>query len=113
MMLKKSILIVSLFSLVGCQSAPMTFTPNLGAQQLSTFSSRVVYRVLPNPKGGWDVKLTGSPESLGYYRTKDEAIANGRTLAKKHSKSQLVIHKRNGQIEKEYTYGDDPRDIPG
>ena len=36
-----------------------------------------------------------------------------RERAKSTEPSQIVIHKQDGVIETEYTYGDDPRDVPG
>lgn len=45
--------------------------------------------------------------------TKEKAIDYGRDLAKQEGQGQLVVHKADGTIEEEFTYGDDPRNIPG
>jgi hypothetical protein len=45
--------------------------------------------------------------------TKEKAISYGRELAKDEGLGQLIVHKADGSIEEEFTYGDDPRDISG
>ena len=45
--------------------------------------------------------------------TKDEAIQEAKAMAKAAPLGQLIIHKQDHTIETEYTYGEDPRDIPG
>jgi hypothetical protein len=45
--------------------------------------------------------------------TKAEVVRATSNLAKKSPLAQVVIHKGNGLIQKEYTYGKDPRNIPG
>ena len=44
--------------------------------------------------------------------TKAKALDYGKDLAKQEGLGQIVVHKADGPIE-EFTYGDDPRDIPG
>jgi hypothetical protein len=68
-------------------------------------ATRKVYHVVPAGTL-WQVKHNG--EVLSSHYTKQTAIDAGRTAAKANMPSQLVIHKSDGTIETEYTYGDDP-----
>lgn len=54
----------------------------------------------------WQVKYNG--DVLTSHYTKDPAIQSGRGYAQANMPSQLVIHKADGTIETEYTYGNDP-----
>jgi hypothetical protein len=79
---------------------------------------RLVYDILPcGSRACWDVKKEGDQKVIGHFTGKPEAVQFGRELAQgEHEKgglSQLRIHNRYGRIEKEWTYGQDPRNIPG
>ncbi len=67
--------------------------------------ARKVYRVSPD-SNQW--KVTHSGAVLSRHYTKAAAIEAGRTVALGNQPSQLVVHLANGQIETEWTYGDDP-----
>lgn len=56
----------------------------------------------------WQVKKTGASSALKNFDTKLPAIDYGVSVAKNNQPSQLIIKKKNGQIEDERTYGDDP-----
>ncbi|MCT4631284.1 MAG: DUF2188 domain-containing protein [Firmicutes bacterium] len=56
----------------------------------------------------WQVKKTGAVTALKNFDTKDPAISYGVTVARNNEPSQLIIKKKNGEIEDERTYGDDP-----
>ena len=71
-------------------------------------SKRKVYHVTPTSGGGWDVQKQGGQRPSGHFDTKDQAIDRGRELAKAGELGQLKIHKKNGTIQNEYTYGKDP-----
>jgi hypothetical protein len=75
-------------------------------------SNRYVLHVTPNANG-WEVKQQGSDETEWLVDDKDNAVNHARELAKANQPSQIVIHTRDGRIETEHTYGDDPRNIPG
>lgn len=63
-------------------------------------------------KGGWKVTLTGA--SLQYnFKTKPPAVQKAVELARKSKPSQVLIHKLDGKIQEERTYGDDPRRSKG
>ena len=74
---------------------------------------REVYHMTHKPKGGWNVKKQGAQRSSGHFDTKDEAIDYGRELAKKTGLGQLKIHKQDGTLQTEYTYGEDPHPPKG
>ena len=71
-----------------------------------------VYHVVHNPKGGWRVEGASAKRASSWHHTKDAAVERGRELAKAR-KGQLIIHKEDGKIETEYTYGHDPASRPG
>lgn len=73
---------------------------------------RTVFHVTPNVNG-WEVRQEGSDVTEFLVDNKDNAVEHARELAKQREPSQVIIHTRDGQFETEYTYGDDPRDIPG
>lgn len=59
------------------------------------------------PSGSyWAVTHGGS--TLFTHVTKADAIIAGVTVARANQPSQLLIHRANGTIEDERTYGDDP-----
>jgi hypothetical protein len=66
---------------------------------------RATIHVVPN-KGNWSVKKDGQVVSNHYK--KENAVQAGTSIAKKQDNSQVVIHKKNGQIQTEHTYGNDP-----
>ena len=75
-------------------------------------ANRFVLHVTPNVNG-WQVKRVGADEVEWLVDNKDNAVEHARELAKANQPSQIVIHTRDGKIETEHTYGDDPPDIPG
>lgn len=67
--------------------------------------ARKVYRVVPNGTN-WQVKHDGNV--LSNHSLKSNAISEGQGVAKANQPSQLVIHRVDGTIETEHTYGNDP-----
>ena len=67
--------------------------------------ARKVYRVVPNGTN-WQVKHNG--QVLSNHTLKANAIDAGRRVAIANQPSQLVVHRADGTIETEYTYGNDP-----
>lgn len=67
--------------------------------------ARSVYRV-QYISARWCVRHQQS--TLSTHVTKDAAVSAGQKLAKANQPSQLVVHKMDGTIEYEYTYGNDP-----
>jgi hypothetical protein len=74
---------------------------------------RVVYVVEPRDGGRWAVQRRGSERAASVEENKGPAISEARRLAQQHPLSQVVIKNENGRIEREYTYGKDPRRFPG
>jgi hypothetical protein len=75
-------------------------------------STRTVFHVTPHVNG-WQVKPEGSPDREVLVDNKDNALAHARELAKAQEPSQVIVHTRDGKIEEEFTYGNDPRNVPG
>lgn len=74
---------------------------------------RVVYVVEPRRGGDWAAQRRGSERAATVTENKFEAINEARRLAQQHALSQVVIKGENGRIEREYTYGKDPRRFEG
>ncbi|HEX8003476.1 MAG TPA: DUF2188 domain-containing protein [Mycobacteriales bacterium] len=78
-------------------------------------AERQSYHVVPYVNG-WEVRLGGDTAqhgSLGVWDHKDMAIARAKELAKEAELGQVVVHGEDGRIQEEFTYGEDPRDVPG
>ena len=69
--------------------------------------ARTIYWVSPR-NDEWIVKQQGGSKPIGVFEIKKGAIDRGIEVAKNNKPSQLKIQLRNGKIEREYTYGDDP-----
>jgi uncharacterized protein YdaT len=75
-------------------------------------NGRVVYHVVPNSSAE---KWVVSQENADYrseHDTKDEAVKEARRLAQQAELGQIKVHLKNGNMEYESTYGDDPRESP-
>lgn len=79
-------------------------------EEMAKTERRVVYHVVPH-KEGWAIKR--SREVVDTHPTKAEAVQRGMELGRSHVKGQLVIHKKDGTIQEERTYGADPRKTKG
>lgn len=75
----------------------------------------VMQLVFTGSDGRWHLKH--GPSSLAAFDTKEEAERagqpHGRTLLAAGTDAQLVVHREDGSIEQEFTYGRDPRRHPG
>jgi uncharacterized protein YdaT len=63
--------------------------------------------VTPHPSGGWQVKKGGSERATRKVDTQLEATEIARQIAK-NQKTEVVIHRPNGQIRDKDSYGNDP-----
>jgi hypothetical protein len=54
----------------------------------------------------WHVRHEGS--TLSTHVVKADAVNAGQKVAKANRPSQLVVHRKDGTIEYEYTYDNDP-----
>ena len=75
-------------------------------------ANRTVYHVVPDANS-WKVELEGSNSTEILVDNKDNAVAQARDLAKAAPLGQVIVHGRDGRIQDEYTYGDDPRSSKG
>ena len=74
-------------------------------------TTRVSYHVTPYVNG-WQIKQEGGDREV-LVDNKDNAVSQAKELAKEHELGQVLVHKRDGTIAEEFTYGSDPRNIPG
>lgn len=65
------------------------------------------HHVVPNPRGGWDVKRGGADRASSHHDTKREAVDRGREISR-NQKSELRIHNRDGRIARSDSHGNDP-----
>jgi uncharacterized protein YjbJ (UPF0337 family) len=67
---------------------------------------RKSYVVSPHADGGWKVQAEGARRASSVHRTKAEAQAAGKELARNHVPSQLLVYKKDGLVvQEEQTYG--------
>jgi uncharacterized protein YjbJ (UPF0337 family) len=67
---------------------------------------RKSYVVSPHADGGWKVQAEGARRASSVHRTKAEAQAAGKELARNHAPSQLLVYKKDGLVvQEEQTYG--------
>lgn len=60
--------------------------------------ARKEHHVVPNKKGGWDVKINDAGHRTYHTRKKSTAVRKARAISRRHG-SELVIHNSKGQIE--------------
>jgi len=77
-----------------------------------TTKDRVVYHVVPNSSGEKWVVSQEKAEFRKEFETKDEAVQFAKERARKEELGQVKVHKKDGNMEYESTYGDDPRRSP-
>lgn len=53
----------------------------------------------------WKVGYEGATTAFSAHGTKEEAVQVGRDLAQKKQPSRLVIHRLDGTIQTEHSYG--------
>ena len=68
--------------------------------------------VVPHKDGGWQVKGAGNQRATVKTTTQADAISRAREIAIKQ-KSEVVIHRPNGQIRDKNSYGNDPHPPKG
>ena len=73
---------------------------------------RTKYHVVPRSRGRWGVIKEGNERASLVFENKAQAIKYARKLIKNTKLGQILIHGRDGKIQKEYTYGQDPRKYP-
>ncbi len=71
-------------------------------------NDRTIYHVLPNGDKGWKAENVGNKKVILESDTKEELVKKIKEKARNEEPSQVVVHKKDGTIEYESTYGDDP-----
>ena len=72
---------------------------------------RPAYHVTPH-ESGWKTIKEGDDRPVATGARKDEVVEKARRQARKEQ-GQLIIHKRDGKIQEERTYGSDPSSSKG
>jgi hypothetical protein len=70
-------------------------------------SPRKTHHVVPNRKGDWDSKKGGGAKSIKHFDRKDDAKAFTRKISQ-NQKGELLIHGRDGKIQKSDSHGGNP-----
>jgi len=76
-------------------------------------SGRKVYHVVPRPDGTWAGEGEGAKRASVVGDSKSEVLERTIEIAREHPLSQVMIHKENGEIQSERTYGADPHPPKG
>jgi hypothetical protein len=66
-----------------------------------------VIDVTTDPKGGWRAEKRGASRAVARSESKTDVVKRARELAKAQ-RGRLVIHGKNGRIQEERSYGEDP-----
>jgi hypothetical protein len=70
-------------------------------------ANRKVVDVVPDGSD-WKVKSRDASRADSIHGNKADAVARAKDIAKNAPTGQVVIHKMDGKIQTEHTYGDDP-----
>ncbi|MDR2339546.1 MAG: DUF2188 domain-containing protein [Deltaproteobacteria bacterium] len=70
------------------------------------------HHVVPNPKGGWDIKIDNGKKSIQHFDNKEDAVHRAREISK-HEKTELIIHGKDGKIQQSDSHGHDPSNVKG
>jgi hypothetical protein len=73
---------------------------------------RVVYHVVPNSSAQRWVVSQENAEFRREFDTKEEAVEFAKERAREAELGQVKVHKKDGNMEYESTYGEDPRRSP-
>ena len=73
---------------------------------------RKVYHVTPVGEA-WGVRRARRKRADSIYFIKTDAIARAKRLARAAPLGQVKVHGRNGRIQTEFTYREDPRSTRG
>ncbi len=69
--------------------------------------ARYSYHVVRRSNGRWSVRKSGEGRASRVFGNQREAISFARSVAKS-SKSETIIHGRDGRIREADSYGQDP-----
>src|SRR5215212_5801228 len=72
---------------------------------LRTKGQMKTYLVRPHPEKGWKVEAEGARRASSVHRTKPEAVAAAKELARSRAPSQVLVYKQDGlNVQEEKTY---------
>jgi hypothetical protein len=74
--------------------------------------NRTVYHVVPNASADAWVVSQEKGDFAQDFRTKEEAVDFAKERARKQEPAQVKVHKQDGNMEYESTYGEDPARSP-
>ncbi|HSK81496.1 MAG TPA: DUF2188 domain-containing protein [Thermoanaerobaculia bacterium] len=77
-----------------------------------TTKDRVVYHVVPNSSAEKWLVSQENAEFRKEFDTKEEAVEFAKERARGAELGQVKVHKKDGNMEYESTYGEDPRRSP-
>ena len=76
-------------------------------------TNRTVYHVVPNSSAdAWVISRENDDTFREQYRTKEDAVTAAKERARGEEPSQVKVHRSDGNMEYESTYGEDPRRSP-
>ena len=76
-------------------------------------TERQVFHVLPQDEGKWRVEPEWHREAGEVFEDKEQAVQEASDCAEAADAGQIIVHGRDGRVEYEHTYGDDPRERKG
>lgn len=79
---------------------------------MTTMPTRETWHVTTH-EDGWQVKKSGNEQATSLHENKQDALQAAREIAKDQELGQLKIHKADGTIQEERTYGEDPPGTKG
>lgn len=74
---------------------------------------RTVYHVVPDASATRWVVSRENDSFREEFDTKEEAVQAAKSRARGEEPSQVKVHTKDGNMEYESTYGEDPRRTPG
>lgn len=75
-------------------------------------TKRKEHHVVPNSNGGWDIRKGRGTKSIKHFDRKADAEALARRISI-NQRSELVIHGRDGRIQRADSHGGDPHPPKG
>jgi hypothetical protein len=71
-----------------------------------------VYHVTPSGDA-WRVQRIRARRADSIHALKVDAVRRAKELAMRGALGEVRVHRRDGEIQREWTYGKDPRRTPG
>lgn len=70
-------------------------------------AKRKTHHVLPDPKGGWNVKKGGASRASRHFDRKKDAETYARQVSQNQG-TELIIHGKDAKIQRADSHGNDP-----